>query len=88
MWVREKNWSANEKRRKRKKMYKLTAASCLTFVSRKAQHAQIQEEGGTLKGAAWMRKEGTPTRVCKQEGPLCTCERKGAVSEKKVEPEK
>jgi hypothetical protein len=30
-----------------------------------------------------LRKEGTPTRICKREGPLCTCERRGAVSEKK-----
>ena len=83
------------RKKKRKKTYQLTAASCLTFVSGKAQRAQIQEEGGgTLKGAARMRKEGTPTHVCKQEGPLCTCEkrersaRKEKKKKKKVEPEK
>ena len=32
--------------KKRKKMYKLTAASRLALVSGKAQCAQIQEEGG------------------------------------------
>ena len=32
-------------------------------------------------GAHGFEKRGNPTRVCEREGPLCTCEGRGAVSE-------
>ena len=32
-------------------------------------------------GARGFEKKGNPTRVCEREGPLCTCEGRGAVSE-------
>ena len=89
MWVREKNRSANEKKKK-----KDVPADCgvapRVHERKGAARADSRRGGGTLKGAARMRKEGTPTRVCKREGPLCTCERRerSARKEKKKKKKK
>ena len=47
------------------------------------------EPGGKgAGGARGFEKRGNPTRVCEREGPLCTCEGRGAVSEKRKKKKK
>ena len=45
--------------------------------------ADSRRGGGDPQGRRVDEKRGDPYRVCKREGPLCTCERRGAVSEKR-----